>query len=60
MYLVLTGTLLLALLHDATSQAMIAVGHPASAEALPDPLREREVPSPRKALDELMFNGDMS
>lgn len=43
-----------------TTQAMIAFGHPASAEALPDPLREREVPSPRKALDELMFNGDMS
>ena len=43
-----------------TTQAMIAFGHPASAEALLDPLREREVPSPRKALDELMFNGDMS
>ena len=43
-----------------TTQAMIAFGHPASAESLPDPLREREVPSPRKALEELMFNGVMS
>ena len=41
------------------TQALIAFGHPAPAEALPDPLREREVPSPRKALSELMFNGAM-
>ena len=41
------------------TQALIAFGHPAPAEALPDPLREREVPSPRKALNELMFNGAM-
>lgn len=42
-----------------STQALIAFGHPAPAEALPDPLREREVPSPRKALSELMFNGAM-
>ena len=42
-----------------STQALIAFGHPAPAEALPDPLREREVPSARKALSELMFNGDM-
>jgi len=42
-----------------STQALIAFGHPAPAEALPDPLREREVPSSRKALSELMFNGDM-
>ena len=41
------------------TQALIAFGQPAPAEALPDPLREREVPSPRKALSELMFNGAM-
>ena len=41
------------------TQALIAFGHPAPAEALPDPLREREVPSPRKALSKLMFNGAM-
>ena len=43
-----------------TTQAMIAFGHPASSESLTDPLREREAPSPRKALEELMFNGVMS
>ena len=42
-----------------STQALIAFGHPAPAEALPDPLREREVPSSRKALSELMFCGDM-
>ena len=42
-----------------STQALIAFGPPAPAEALPDPLREREVPSPRKALSELMFNGAM-
>ena len=42
-----------------STQALIAFGHPAPAEALPDSLREREVPSPRKALSELMFNGAM-
>lgn len=42
-----------------STQALIAFGHPAPAEALPDPLREREVPSSRKALSELMFSGDM-
>jgi nitroreductase len=41
------------------TQAMVAFGHPAPAEELPEPLREREVPSPRKALRELMFSGDM-
>ena len=40
-----------------TTQALIALGHPASADSLPDPLREREVPSPRKPLSELMFPG---
>ncbi len=43
-----------------STQAMIAFGHPASAEELPEPLREREMPSPRKTLQELMFSGDMS
>lgn len=39
------------------TQAVIAFGYPAPAEVLPDPLREREVPSPRKPLAELMFEG---
>jgi hypothetical protein len=41
------------------TQALIALGHPASADSLPEPLREREVPSPRKPLSELMFPGAM-
>ena len=39
------------------TQALIAFGYPASADDLPEPLREREVPSPRKPLSELMFAG---
>ena len=39
------------------TQALIAFGYPASADSLPEPLREREVPSPRKPLSELMFAG---
>ena len=42
--------------HFAT-QAMIAFGHPAPADELPEPLREREIPSPRKPLEQLMFVG---
>ena len=38
-------------------EAMIAVGRPAPMEALPEPLREREVPSGRKPLAELAFPG---
>jgi len=38
-------------------QAMIAVGKPAPAEVLPESLREREVPSGRKPVAELVFSG---
>lgn len=38
-------------------QAMAAVGVPAARETLPDALREREVPSDRKPLSELVFEG---
>jgi len=41
------------------TQAIIALGHPPPADELPEPLREREVPSPRKALEELIFKGTM-
>lgn len=41
------------------TQAIIAFGHPAAAEDLPEPLRERELPSPRKPLEALMFKGTM-
>lgn len=36
---------------------MIAVGHRAAADSLPDSLRERENPTPRKQLSELVFAG---
>lgn len=36
---------------------MIAVGHRAPAEQLPESLRERERPTPRKSLNELAFAG---
>ena len=43
---------------DHVCMAMIAVGHPASAEALPEPLRERELAArERKPLTEIAFEG---
>ena len=38
-------------------EAMIAVGRPASVETLPEPLRERELPSGRKTVSEFAFPG---
>ena len=40
-------------------QAIVAVGEPGNKDDLPEPLQEREQPSPRKALAELMFEGRM-
>lgn len=37
--------------------AMAAIGHRAAADTLPEALREREKPSPRKSLDEIAFAG---
>lgn len=37
--------------------AMIAVGHPGDPEMLPAPLREREVPTPRKPVREIAWEG---
>ena len=43
---------------DHTCMAMIAVGHPAPADGLPDPLRDRELaPRTRKPLDRIAFAG---
>ncbi len=39
------------------SPAVIAVGSPGQLEALPDKLKEREVPSGRKALEEIVYAG---
>jgi nitroreductase len=38
-------------------EAMAAVGRPGRAEDLPDALREREAPSPRKSLEEIACEG---
>lgn len=43
---------------DHTCMAMIAVGHPAPVEALPEALREREqAPRERKPLTQILFEG---
>jgi nitroreductase len=42
---------------DYEVQAMCAIGRPAPASTLPEPLREREQPSGRRPLAELMFEG---
>ena len=38
-------------------EAMIAVGRPGEKEDLPEELRQREFPSPRKKLEEIVFEG---
>jgi len=38
-------------------EAMVAVGHRADPETLPEDLRNREVPNGRKSLDEITFEG---
>jgi nitroreductase len=38
-------------------EAMIAVGRPGEKEDLPEELRQREYPSPRKKLEEIVFEG---
>jgi nitroreductase len=41
-------------------EAMIAVGRPGEKEDLPEELQEREYPSPRKKLKEIVFEGPFS
>ncbi len=38
-------------------EAMIAIGKPADLSTLPEPVQEREAPSGRKALSEIVFEG---
>ena len=38
-------------------EMMIAIGKPGKIEELPEPLREREKPSNRKPLEEIVFEG---
>ena len=40
--------------------ALIAVGHPGNVEDLPEKYQEREKPSGRKSLDEILFKDDFS
>ncbi|MED6341407.1 MAG: nitroreductase family protein [Pseudomonadota bacterium] len=40
-------------------QAIVAVGEPGDKSELPEPLQEREQPSPRKALEDIVFEGQM-
>ena len=40
-------------------QAMVAVGRSGDKRELPQPLQDREVPSPRKAISELVFVGQL-
>ena len=42
---------------DYSVEMMIAVGKPGKIEDLPEPLREREKPSDRKPLEEIVFEG---
>jgi nitroreductase len=42
---------------DYTVEAMVAVGKPGTLEDLPERLRDREVPSGRKTLAEIIFEG---
>ncbi|MEE2783719.1 MAG: nitroreductase family protein [Pseudomonadota bacterium] len=41
--------------HDV--QAMVAVGYPGEVSVLPEKYQEREIPSPRRHIDELLFHG---
>jgi hypothetical protein len=38
-------------------EAMVAIGKPGKTEALPDQLREKETPSDRKPLEEIICEG---
>ena len=45
---------------DIDLRAIIAIGYPGDPSSLPDNLRERETPSMRKELSEIVFRGKYS
>jgi nitroreductase len=47
----------LGLPEDVAVEAMVAIGERGDPETLPDPLADREAPSGRKPLDEIVFHG---
>ena len=47
----------LAVPDDYNVEMMIAIGRPGKVEDLPEPMREREAPSDRKPLEEIVFKG---
>ncbi|NKC01732.1 MAG: nitroreductase [Pseudomonadales bacterium] len=49
----------LGLPEDHAVQAMVAVGKPGERADLPEKYQEREVPSPRKPIEELLFHGKL-
>jgi len=50
----------LGLTNDYVTQAMVAVGYPGDKRELPEKYQDREVPSPRKPLSELTFEGRLT
>lgn len=50
----------LALPENYAVEMMIAIGKPGKIEDLPEKLREREIPSQRKPLSEIVFKGEFS
>ncbi|MDP6375875.1 MAG: nitroreductase family protein [Pseudomonadales bacterium] len=44
---------------DHNVQAMVAAGYPGEVSVLPEKYQEREIPSPRRHIDELLFHGKL-